>query len=166
MEMAFVTVVVKHATVKDVLDQLEDLRNGTSIEVLAEGNIGVSDTDLTTLTNEVWLFDGDREGILSLVKDGDTSDHGRVLTDAELQALQTYGVCVEFKADHPSAEKYGSPVYAIYDAAAMAEASNYGFTVAKEGDFVASLNDTGDDASEQRWLRVRVPTWMNFAATL
>ncbi|MEX3983746.1 hypothetical protein AB4Y45_32710 [Paraburkholderia sp. EG287A] len=165
MEKAFLTVVVANANVKDVVEHLRDLDRNVKVEVLADGDIRISETDIAMLPNEVWLHDVERNGVLALVKDSECTE-GRMLTDGELRALQDYGVCVEFKADHSSAAKYGSPVYTIYDAAAMAEAANYGFAVAKEGEFVTSFNDTGDDSAEQRWLRVRVPAWMNFAVTL
>ena len=166
MEKAFLTIVVANASTKDVVEHLRDLGRDVQFEVLADGDFRVSETDLAALTNEVWLFRGNDTESLKLVADGETSDHGRVLSDGELRALQEYGVCVEFKAEHPSAERYGSPLYTIYDAAAMAYVSTFGFAVANEADFVTDFNDTGDDSTEQCWLRVCVPAWMNFAATL
>jgi hypothetical protein len=84
----------------------------------------------------------------------------------ELTALQNFGVCVELKANHPSASKYGTPVYAIYDEAAMAVASSFGFDVLDVTTFKTDFQDTGDDSAEQRWLRIRTPAWLNLAATL
>ena len=165
MEMAYLTIVVADACVRDVVDHLRDLR-GTKLEVLADGDITLSNTDLETVPNEVWLFDRDGKGALSLVKDGETSDHGRVLTDGELRALQDYGVCVELRAGYPSAAKYGTPAYVRHIEAAMAVATSYGFGVAEQPHFKTSFGDNGDDSPEERWLRVRVPAWMNFNATL
>ena len=165
MEMAYLTIVVADACVRDVVEHLRDLR-GTKLDVLADGDITLSNTDLETVPNEVWLFDRDGKGVLSLVKDGATSDHGRMLTDGELRALQDYGVCVELRAGYPSAAKHGTPAYVQHIEAAMAVATGYGFAVAEEPHFTTSFGDNGDDGPEERWLRVRVPAWMNFGATL
>ncbi|MBK3780151.1 hypothetical protein G3A43_07760 [Paraburkholderia aspalathi] len=165
MKKAYLTVVVSEVSVKDVIEHIKDLDRSIVVDVLAEGDIAITGKDLSSLTNEIWLHDVEGHGVLALVKD-DTATTGRILTADELGALEEFGVCMELKADYPNASEYGTPVYAIYDAAAMAEASRYGFDVAEKASFKTNFTDTGDDASERRWLRIRTPAWVNFAATL
>ncbi|WP_126223452.1 hypothetical protein [Burkholderia ambifaria] len=163
MDKTFLTVVVAEYSVREVVDHLRDLDK--DCKVVAGGAICVAETDLSTRPNEVWLYDFHGNGELALVQDGNTTTHGRVLQADELQALTEYGVCVELKAAYARAPERGTPPpEAIYTS--MVEATKYGFKVADEANFEASFHDTGDGTAVLHWMRVRVPAWMNFVATL
>jgi hypothetical protein len=161
MKKAYLTIVVEDISCNDLENELADTRIG-KFKVLARGDIEVADKDKNeeALPNEIWLFEPQVHAgsKLFLVENGDDTD-GRVLTEEELDVLRQYGVCTEFKARHPDAAQYGSPLYTIHDDAAEAEVSSYGFKVLAD-DFATSF-ENGDDGSEVRWLRIIVPTWFN-----
>lgn len=161
MNKAILTIVVTGTTCETVLSELKDAMIG-NVKVLAEGDVRVSYKDLATLPNEFWLHEADvsTEQRLCVVAHG-TDTTGRELTVEEMDVLKQYGVCVEFRAIFPDAQKYGSPLYAVHAEVAEAEASRYGFSIAGE-DFVVNVN-AGDDGSEQRWLRIAMPAWFNLS---
>lgn len=161
MNKAYLTIVVDGTTSKDLETELTDFGLG-KFKVLARGDITVADKDKgeTALPNEVWLYEPivHADSTLYLVRSDDDTD-GRVLTVEELDVLKQYGVCTEFKAMHPDAAQYGSPLYVLHDEAAEAEASSYGFKVLADGFATNFVN--GDDGSESRWLRIIMPVWFN-----
>jgi hypothetical protein len=161
MNKAYLTIVVEGSSVKELENELADSRIG-KFKVLAQGDIIVAGEDKveSALPNVLWLFEPEVHAgsQLFLVEDGSDTD-GRVLTEEELDVLRQYGVCTEFKARHPDAAQYGSPLYTLHDEAAAAEASGYGFKVLADG-FATSF-ENGDDGSEVRWLRIIMPTWFN-----
>ncbi|HDR9106017.1 hypothetical protein P5X00_36405 [Paraburkholderia sp. A2RO-4L] len=161
MDKAYLTIVVDGTNSTDLERELADYGLG-HFKVLARGDITVAnvDRDEKVLPNVVWLYEPQvhAKSELFLVEDGDDTD-GRVLTEEELDVLRQYGVCTEFKAKHPDAAQYGSPLYTLHDEAAAAEASGYGFNVLADG--FATTFENGDDGSEERWLRIIMPAWFN-----
>lgn len=161
MNKAYLTIVVDGTSCKELENELADsgLRH---FKVLARGDISVAnvDRDEKVLPHVVWLYEPQvhAKSELFLVEDGDDTD-GRVLTEEELDVVRQYGVCTEFKAKHPDAAQYGSPLYTLHDEAAAAEASGYGFNVLADG--FATTFENGDDGSEERWLRIIMPAWFN-----
>ncbi|KWA84121.1 hypothetical protein WL29_22410 [Burkholderia ubonensis] len=161
MNKAYLTIVVDSTTCEDLERELSESHIGT-FKVLARGDITVADKDKdeTALPNAVWLYEPEvhaNSELLLVDFGGDTE--GRVLTGEELDVLKQYGVCTEFKATHPDAAQYGSPLYTVHDDAAEAEASSYGFKVLADGFATNYVN--GDDGSEARWLRIIMPAWFN-----
>jgi hypothetical protein len=160
---ALLTVVVTGSRVRDVV---EHLREELSCVVLSGGDITIAETDLSVLTNEVWLYEADGATKLALAKDSSGMSSGRLLTKDEVSALTEFGVCVEVKATYSRMVDFGTPPpEAIFNA--MAQASELGFKVVDETEFETNYQGLGtEEAVARRWLRVRVPAWMNFAATL
>jgi len=160
MNKAFVTIVVSGTTCSTLLEELQHADVGT-IQVLAQGDICISDKDLSTLPTSIWLhepvFSKGRQ--LRHVANGD-STAGRWVTDEELSVLKQYGVCVEFQAAYSSK----APGYnTIHVEAAQAEVSNYGFDVADnlKSDCTWVDEATIEEGTEKRWLRIAMPSWFN-----
>jgi hypothetical protein len=162
MNKAYLTIVVEGISCNDLENELADSSHVGKFKVLARGDVSVAAADKNeeALQNVLWLYEPQvhKDSKLFIVVDGGDTD-GRILTDEELDVLRQYGVCTEFKATYPDAAQYGTPIYAIHDEAAEAEASGYGFKVLADG-FATSF-ENGDDGSEQRWLRIIMPTWFN-----
>lgn len=163
MKKAFLTVVVTGTTAAGVVEALKDADLGV-VQVLAEGDISVSDKDLTALPNEVWLHEPDitlkNPHRLRVVQDGKTTG-GRWATVDEMSALKQFGVCVEAHVSY-AAEV---PSYVVHKEALQAEASYYGFNVAPDDQFTAHVETTDElaieNGTEVRWLRIRMPAWFN-----
>lgn len=165
MEKAILTVVVSGNRVRDVVECLRDNLD-ENCSVYAGGDISISEKDLLSLPNEVWLGESDGPTRFALVPDTSSMSPGRLLTEEELAALTEFGVCVELKASCSRAVDFGIPQpEAIFTA--MAQATELGFKVTSEAGFETNYQGSGTDSIVvRRWLRVRVPAWMNFAATL
>ncbi|MDN8078829.1 hypothetical protein QZN30_05645 [Burkholderia multivorans] len=161
MDKAYLIIVVDGMSSRELENELADSRIG-NFRILARGDISVAnvDRDEKALPNVVWLYEPQvhAKSELFLVEHGDDTA-GRVLTEEELDVVRQYGVCTEFKAKHPDAAQYGSPLYTLHDEAAAAEASGYGFKVLADG--FATTFENGDDGSEERWLRIIMPAWFN-----
>lgn len=165
MNKAFLTIVVTGATAARVVEELNDADLG-HVQVLAQGDIQISDKELAPLTNTIWLHEPEvlsKATRMRVVADSDTGA-GRWASAEELEVLKEYGVCVEVQIAYSS----GIPRFAVHKAAIQAEVSNYGFKVAPDAQFDSSITEvdglTIESGIEKRWFRIAMPTWFNLAA--
>jgi hypothetical protein len=113
--------------------------------------------NISPIAADYWIYisPDDSEPYSMVLSQGETD--GTEVTDDFLEYLRTEGVCVEFYALYPRADRYGSPLYATNDIYAKGEIDTHGFKVLNDG-FIANSIDNGDDSSEQIWLKIAVPT--------
>ena len=161
MNKAYAIIVVDGTSCDTLLSELQGANLG-DLQVLAQGDICISDKDLSSLPTDVWVH----EPVLSngrklrLVQHGDSAA-GRWLTDEEISVLKQYGVCVEFQAAYSTK----APGYTFHAEAAQAEVSSYGFNVANKlkTDFSWADEATMEEGTERRWLCIAMPAWFNLA---
>lgn len=112
--------------------------------------------DARDLTKSVWVYvqADDSEPLLKVAECGETD--GDELGQDELTELFQAGVCTEFRAEYPRADKYGAPSYANEDDFAAGLVGYHGFKVATKG-FEVHAEDRGDDGSEEIWLKIALP---------
>jgi len=170
MKQAYLTVLVDGFKVAQVIDHLHDLgAPGNGITVLDKGDISVTEKNLSTLPNTVCVHHITGTDTFALVHPSRAlnKDEAKTheLTPDELQALKAHGVCVSVSITHPNTAKCGTPAYASFDAAAMAQVCAHGFEV-DDNEFQCDFGDDGTDGAEQHWMVLRVPAWMNFEALL
>jgi hypothetical protein len=156
MKKAFVTIVANDTNAADLIREIQRVSDG-SVIVLSQADINVSDKNLSTLPNQVWLHEADVNNEREFIVVADSTMRvGPALSPEELDVIQQFGVVVGFNAIYPDSTQYGCPDYVVHDESIQAEASTYGIPVAHE--LETNLTD-GDDGSEVRWLRIAMPAW-------
>lgn len=153
MKKFIVQLAISPATDSMTLDalrtQLKSLGE-VQIDVLEEVNTATSlDPALNTA---YWIFVSADEEDPYLLVSGACNSNGVEIPAEALKQLVEQGVCTEFYAEYPRADRYGAPRYASSDAVAEAVVS-YHFAVASEGLSVC-CEDRGDDGVETIWLKV------------
>ncbi len=113
-------------------------------------------SDIKGLTKEVWLYvaSDDSEPCIQVAGPGQVI--GVALSEEEVDQLSEKGVCTEFRAEYPRADRYGAPVYVNDDDFAAGVVGNYGFRVSADG-FTVHAKDRGDDGAEEIWLKILSP---------
>ncbi len=108
------------------------------------------------LTKEAWVYVSadDSEPYIKVSGPGETE--GEELSDDAADELRNVGVVIEFRAQYPRADRYGSPVYNNDEDFTKGVVGNHLFKVADEG-FEVYAEDRGDDGSEQIWLKLALP---------
>lgn len=159
---AYLTAVFDGLTAAELVEALQEAKIGEKFKVLASGDIHVADPSQTTtsLPNVFWLHIEPDTGDTRMVCGLDfVRESGRLIGEQELAVLRDFGVCTSFKSRYLDAGKYGSPLCALYNEAAMTAVTECGFKVSAE-DFDVAL-ENGDEAAEQYWLRIIMPSWFN-----
>ena len=113
-------------------------------------------SDSEGLTREVWVYvsSDDSEPYIQVVNPGQTE--GKTLSEEEVDQLRANGVCTEFRAEYPRAERYGAPSYATHDDFAAGLVGEHLFKANAEG-LIVHAEDRGDDGCEQLWLKIVLP---------
>ena len=108
------------------------------------------------LAKEVWLYisSDDEEPYVQVAGPEVTS--GEALSQEEADRLRTSGVCTEFRAEYPRADRYGAPPYATEEDFAAGVVGDHLFKVAADG-LTVHAEDRGDDGCEQIWLKIALP---------
>jgi hypothetical protein len=108
------------------------------------------------LTKEAWLYisSDDSEPYVQVSASGETK--GEELSDEEVNQMRLVGVCAEFYAQYPRAERYGAPAYAGDDDFAAGVVGSHQFKVNVDG-LAVYTEDRGDDGCEQIWLKIVLP---------
>jgi hypothetical protein len=139
---------------RTVISALLEKMGAKSYSFLAD--ISVSEYTKAELKSEaIWLYMPGEDEIAYIV-----SGPGEVECDKQLDengyiALRESGVCTEFHAVFPRADKYGMPGYTDEDVFAEGVVSEYGFSVPKDG-LRISAKDRGDDGCAEFWLKIVV----------
>lgn len=137
------------------LESLQDgLRHLGSAYFTFTGEVELADS--AGLTKQVWLYvsSDDSEPYVQVSGPGETE--GKSLYDDEVERLRANGVCIEFRAEYPRANKYGAPSYAGDEDFAAGVVGNHLFKVDAEG-LSVQTQDRGDDGCEQFWLMLLLP---------
>jgi hypothetical protein len=108
------------------------------------------------LAKEVWLYvsSDDAEPYIQVAGSGETE--GKALSDEEVDQLRGHGVCTDFRAEYPRADRYGAPSYANDDEFAAGVVGNHLFKVNADG-LTVHAEDRRDDGCEQIWLKLVMP---------
>lgn len=108
------------------------------------------------LPKEVWIYisndDSDPYQLVSEARDAG----GEGVSEEYLEQMRSQGVCTEFFAEYPRAERYGAPAYSTDSDFAEGVVGLHGFRVPAEGLEVHS-EDRGDDGCEGIWLKIALP---------
>ncbi len=112
--------------------------------------------DIKGLTKEVWLYvsSDDSEPHIQVAGRGEMV--GIALSVDEVDQLKENGVCTEFHAEYPRADRYGAPAYASGDDFAAGVVGNHGFSVSADG-LTVHAKDRRDDGAEEIWLKILSP---------
>lgn len=107
-------------------------------------------------TEDIWLYisSDDEEPYLQVACTGETE--GEPLSSEETDDLRERGVCTEFRAEYPRADRYGAPLYANDEDFAAGVVGNHSFKVSADG-LTVYAEDRGDDGAEQVWLKIALP---------
>lgn len=118
--------------------------------------IELADAERPELTETTWVYvTSDVTEPYSRVRaPGDME--GEELAVEEVDRLQKQGLCVEFRAQYPRADRYGAPPYATNDVFAEGIVADHGFRVAEQG-MEVHADDRGDDGGEEIWLKILSP---------
>jgi hypothetical protein len=118
--------------------------------------IDVAELATTELRGAVtWLYlSGDDDEPAFIVSRSGQRIRDNPISGEAYITLRESGVCTEFYAQYPNADKYGIPEYAANDLFAEGEVSKYGFRVPKNGMSIISTIDRGDDGSAELWLKI------------
>lgn len=107
------------------------------------------------LTKTAWIYISSDESKPYRLVNSDSECEGVEISDFSMLHLRLKGVCVEFSAQYPNGDKYGSPAYASNEDAAAVIVSEHLFAV---GDaMTVSTLDRDDDGSEEFWLKIALP---------
>jgi hypothetical protein len=104
----------------------------------------------------VWLYAPYDDSEPFRTVSGPGEHDGPSVKKKELTAIREHGVCVEMRATHPRADKYGAPLYAADDVLAAGLVADHGFAV-DEGEFEVYVEDRGDDGGEELWFKLVLP---------
>lgn len=108
------------------------------------------------LPRNVWVYVSSDEDEPYLQVENAFAIEGPELSDYEMQKLRSQGVCKEFYAQYPRADRYSAPTYAANDDAAAVMVAEHLFAVCKE-DFEVHAVDRDDDGGEELWLCISMP---------
>jgi len=155
MKKIIISAIVTPSDDSVTLENLTDTLRHLGSAYLAFG-AEVELVEAKELTKEVWLYvsSDDAEPYMQVAGAGKTE--GKALSDEEVDQLRTNGVCTEFRAEYPRADRYGAPLYANDEEFAAGVVGNHLFRVDVEG-LTVFAEDRGDDGCEQIWLKVALP---------
>lgn len=108
------------------------------------------------MAKEVWLYASADPSEPYVKVSGPSETEGIEQEEAEMAELREQGVCVEFRAEYPRADRYGAPSYSTDDDFAAGVVGEHLFRVSAE-DFTVITDDRGDDGAEQIWLKIVLP---------
>lgn len=137
------------------LENLQDgLRHLGSAYFTFAAEVELSGTE--GLAKEVWLYisSDDEEPYRQVA--GPQETNGKALSGEEVDQLRTNGVCTEFRAEYPRADRYGAPTYATDEDFAAGVVGDHLFKVDADG-LTVHAEDRGDDGCEQIWLKIALP---------
>ena len=108
------------------------------------------------MSGEVWLYVSSDDSEPYVKVSGPGEIEGTAVSDDDADRFRKEGVCTEFHAQYPRADKYGTPPYATDDDFAAGVVGDHLFKVAAEGLSVFA-EDRGDDGGEGIWLKIALP---------
>lgn len=138
-------------TQKNLKDALRHL-GSTYFAFAAEVRV----SEVEGMTKEVWIYLPDDNSLPYIQVEETGKTEGKHLSEQEVDQLRTSGVCIEFRAEYPRANRYGVPWYACDDEFAAGVVGNHLFKVDSDGLTVHAI-DRGDDGLEQIWLKIVLP---------
>lgn len=140
-------------TVEDLQDMLRKL-GSAHFPYYAE--VELADMDDLELPKEVWIYISNDDSAPYQLASGPGDLDGEVIKDVELKQMRLHGVCTEFFAKYPRADRYGAPAYSTDSDFAEGVVGSHDFCVPAEGLEVHS-DDRGDDGGEEIWLKIALP---------
>ncbi len=140
-------------TVQDLKRCLSHLGSVTFIFASEVETVDLEEMDLP---NEVWVYVSGDDSEPYVKVSGPRQVDGEEIRDKELEFMRDKGVCIEFHAEYPSANRYGAPLHATDEDFAAGIVGEHGFKVPAEGLQVRS-EDRGDDGGEEIWLKIALP---------
>ena len=108
------------------------------------------------LTKEIWLYISSDDEAPYVRVNGPDETEGEDISAELADEYRTNGVCVEFQAKYPRAERHGAPLSAHNNDFAAGVVGSHNFRVSIEN-FTVGAEDSRDDTAEQIWLKIALP---------